>query len=519
MLHAPSLFQARPIGRLGARATSTECPEGRVFLRCGLRRMVKRRVVQRSFETRFRIVVRAVVALGFAVACAAEGPSDSRPDVLLITVDTLRADALHASGFSQDSTPRMDGLAARGVLFERAIAASSRTVPSHASMMTSRWVRGHSVGSFNGSTRLEGASTLAQRFREAGYDTAAFVSNFVLKRRTGLDAGFDTYDDTMLETESNREILTERTASETTAAALAWLADRGDNPVFLWVHYQDPHGPYRPPDSFRDKLAPVQTRVLRDLPVLDRDSGRGGIPRYQVIENERSPGFYAQRYAEEIAYTDQQVGELVDVFEQRSAERESVILLTADHGESLGERGFFFQHGERTSPDQVVVPFIVVGPGIPQSRQPDLVSHVDLAPTLLELASLPGLEDAKGLSLVARAKGGDPLPGRTLFSESPREITAYRDRRYVQARPGPGALQVEPLDPDGALRWYGFERAPDGRWLAAEPFPELRDEVTDHLRAKTPRAAAPELSDEDVARLRALGYLPDPTPGKSTGDD
>ncbi len=145
----------------------------------------------------------------------------SPPDVLLVTVDTLRADFVHSYGFEAETTPNIDALAARGVLFETAIAASTATVPSHASIMTSRYVREHSVGPFNGATRLEGAATLAEAFRAAGYETAAFVSNVVLKARTGLDRGFDLYDDELPVGETNRGSYFERVAGDTVERAVA----------------------------------------------------------------------------------------------------------------------------------------------------------------------------------------------------------------------------------------------------------------------------------------------------------
>lgn len=432
------------------------------------------------------------------------------PDVLLITVDTLRADALHTYGFPQPSTPQMDALAARGALFENAIAASSRTVPSHASIMVSRWVRAHSVRSFNGSTRLEGHPTLAERFREAGYDTAAFVSNFVLQRRSGLDAGFELYDDALDASEAVRGGYLERSAAQTTARAVAWLAARAERPFFLWVHYQDPHGPYQPPEPFHESLDPVEVRVVRALPVLERDSGRAGIPRYQAVDAERRPAVYARRYAEEVAYTDAEIGKLVAAFEGAgAADRDRVILLTADHGESLGESGFFFQHGERTSPDQVHVPFLVLAPTVRPARFTERVHHIDVAPTLLALAGLPPLGDAQGESLVARIEGGKPAAERILFSESAREITAYRGDTYLQARPGRGALRSDPLAPEGVLRWIGSRREDDGRWLAALPDPALKAALEAHLAQRTPSAAAVELDRIDEESLRALGYVPE----------
>ncbi|MCP4906588.1 MAG: sulfatase-like hydrolase/transferase, partial [bacterium] len=154
------------------------------------------------------------LGLVFVFACT-PAEERSRPDVLLITIDTLRADYVHAYGFPLEITPSIDALAERGVLFENAIAAATLTAPAHASIMTSRYVREHSIGSRNGDTRLDELSTLAESFSEAGYATAAFVSNAVLRRRIGLDRGFDTYDDELPSREQNRGNYFERIAEET----------------------------------------------------------------------------------------------------------------------------------------------------------------------------------------------------------------------------------------------------------------------------------------------------------------
>jgi choline-sulfatase len=453
---------------------------------------------------------------------------------LLITLDTLRADYIHAYGFPAPITPNIDALAKRGALFETAIAASSRTVPSHASIMTSRFVRQHSVGTENGSTQLTGHETLAQRFKAAGYRTGAFVSNFVLKRRTGLDHGFDEYDDDLRGHEAARLGLSERIAEETVARALAWLAgSRADPalsaqsalPTFLWVHLQDPHGPYLPPHSHQGSLAPVDLAPDPRLQILADDSGRMGIPRYQVLPGLRTPSDYATRYAEEIAYADYWVGELLRGFRKHSS-RDPVIVLTADHGESLGEAGYYFQHGQFTSPEQVYVPFIVVARDVEAARYPVPVSHVDLAPTLLDLAALPPFESASGVSLAPLLQRGESLAPRVIYSETKRELTAYRDGTRMRVRAGPplpgSGTNENPIRLDADLRWRAFQReiagggsdpSDDGNdWedlpLTNEDARALERDVRGFLRERMPTAPARQFTSDDIERLRALGYLP-----------
>jgi arylsulfatase A-like enzyme len=437
------------------------------------------------------VLLAGLVALG----CGEAAPAP-RPDVLLVVVDTLRADRLGAYGFPLPTSPNLDRFAADAVVFERAIAASASTVPSHASLMTSRFVREHSVGWVNGTTRLEGVVTLAERFRTAGWATGAFVSNFVLRRASGLDAGFDVYDDAFSAAERNRPGFFERVAPDTTARAKAWLGARGDEPVFLFVHYQDPHGPYLPPAEWTGAFTALETEDAAPLPVLAGDDDAGGIPRYQALPGLDRLGQYARRYAGEIAYFDASFAQLLAALEARG--RPNVVLVTADHGESFGEGGFYLNHGHATTPDQAHVPLLVRAPGLAAGRRPDPVHHVDVAPTLLALAGLPVPAEARGLALGPFLERGEPLPERLLFSDVGTEVTAYGEGRLLRARRR------------GAFGPFAYTQR---RWDAGEgetiPMrPDDLEALDAYLASSEPPVPISEaLSESDRARLRALGYL------------
>jgi arylsulfatase A-like enzyme len=439
-------------------------------------------------------------AAALALACGTGGDLAAKPDVLLVVVDTLRADRLGAYGFPAAVSPHVDALAARGVVFERAIAAGTETAPSHASIMTSRWVSRHSIGTKNGTTRLDGEETLAARLRAEGFATGAFIGNMMLQRRIGLDAGFDAYDDELPEHEANRPHYFERTAAPTTERALAWLAaQRGDQPVFLWLHYQDPHGPYTPPAPFTAAFPELVQGDEAPLPLLGNNSGAGGIPAYQRVGDERQPSRYARRYAGEVAAFDDALGRLLGAFEGRG--RPAVILLTADHGESFGENARWFVHGHSVTPDQARVPLVLVAPGLAPGRRSELVHHVDVLPTVLEWVGAKPLSEADGLALGPLLRKHEPLPERSVFCESPEEQGAYRGDRFVRAGP-PAAAER-----NGTFRWQpGF--APE----RAEPDAALGRELAAHGESRTPlRYHGALLSPAEVARLRALGYaVPEP---------
>src|SRR4051812_34400816 len=255
------------------------------------------------------VAVFALASLVLAVGCRAPSSRSSppdRPNVLLVTIDTLRADHVGCYGYTNASTPTIDALAKRGVRFETAVAHVPLTGPSHASILTGQIPLGHGFRNNSGFTLSPQVKTAAETFRAAGYRTAAFVSGFPLDRRFGFDRGFDTYDDHLPKGNDRRRTpCVERFADATTDAVLRWLqtpSPAPSAPFFLWVHYYDPHAPYEPPGDLAQRF--------RDAP-----------------------------YDGEIAFADAQLGRLLATLEASGALARTLVLATADHGESLGEHG------------------------------------------------------------------------------------------------------------------------------------------------------------------------------------
>jgi len=227
---------------------------------------------------------------------------------------------------------------------------------------------------------------------------------------------------------------------------------------------------------------------------------------FSMRDPRNRPSEYAGRYAEEILYSDHWIGELVAAAERASGARGLVVALTADHGESMGEGGWFFQHGHATTPDLARVPFVLVAPGLASRRVKDVVSHVDIAPTLLELAGVAPLDASSGLSLARWLGSGDPLPERLVFCDTEGEASAYHAGGYLRA--AGSAAHSRPPAAEEPLRFDALEQNSEGEWRPATIVPEQQQQLARYLAKPAPLVAAGVMDPEHVAQLRALGYLP-----------
>jgi arylsulfatase A-like enzyme len=246
--------------------------------------------------------------------------------------------------------------------------------------------------------------------------------------------------------------------------------------------------------------------------VLEDNVGKAGIPAYQALGEERDASVYAGLYGDELLYADHYVGEVVARLEERAGTRGSVVLLTADHGESLGELGWYFQHGHATTPDLARVPMIVTAPGASPRRIDSIVSHVDVAPTLLALAGLTPLEEASGQSLAAAILDGEPLLPRAVFTDTDGEAAFYVAGKLTRIG---GAMASQRPDPEQrptqiqSLEWGGA-----GPWRTIEVDESAVQSLMLYLEQSAPLVAAEAMRPEYVEQLRALGYLP-PEPDES----
>jgi arylsulfatase A-like enzyme/tetratricopeptide (TPR) repeat protein len=411
-----------------------------------------------------------------------------KPNVVLITLDTTRADHLGCYGDAEARTPHLDALAREGVLFAQAASTSPLTQPAHSSILTGMYPTHHGVR-VNGSTALSrDQTTLAEALAANGYETAAFVGAFVLDGRWGLDQGFGFYDDRFdLEKHKHLDLGgVQRPADKVVDAALAWLEDHERSPFLAWIHLYDPHTPYEPPEPFRSAYAA---------------GGPAGL------------------YDGEIAFTDQQVGRVTAWLQDRGLDEKTVVVVIGDHGEGLGSHGegthgyFVYDYAQH-------VPFLIKAPlaGLRGVRVEAQVSAVDVFPTVLALTGdtahavhgrslLPDMFDPSAAAEVW-AYGESMTPNLQFGWGSLHFLRSSRYKLIKAPRPELYDLSV---DPGEQTNVFDRERA-----LARDLMAKL-----EALMERTGRGApAPEsanLDEQTLARLSALGYIGAPVAPRAAG--
>ena len=439
----------------------------------------------------------------------------TRPDVVFITIDTLRVD--HVGAFTAQSparTPHMDRLAAEGVRYSQAYSPISVTGPAFCTLHTGQLPGRHGVvmNVFRGGANLPpAAETLAERLQAAGWSTGAYLSGFTLRPSLGLDQGFDAY----VAPGARR-----RTGGNTNDRLWGWLA-RQPGPVFAWYHSYDPHGPLGVWSEPAEHPG-----LARGGPDLDR------IPQYQRIGDITDAAFFAARYARAVEYADEQVGRILFMLEATGRYDDALIVLTADHGESFTERELWFDHGTTAHEEQLHVPLIIKYPdGWGKGTTEDaLVGLQDVAPTVLAALGLPGLVVTDGMSLRSTpVLGHARLEGESSHckNEPPLGCTPKGPGGKMFAVRTPGQTYIEEPRADGRSRRL-YDRVLDRAELHpldAEGPTALVDVVQ---RMSADRAAMglvdPEAptapaqthqSSDELEALRALGYIsadPQPVP-------
>jgi len=475
-------------------------------------------------------------------AKAPTGSADRRPDVVLVSIDTLRADHLGAYGRTPSITPEMDRIAAEGVVFARTLAPAPWTTPSVASMLTGLPTVHHDAGrpmhsghTFERSPLGDSFTTLAERFKMAGYRTRAVVANGFISPQSGMAQGFDEFVNPsggsyfagmLLDLPLTRVIVSavpavkwgDPRAEGLTNTALGWLAKKDEAPLFLWVHYIDPHVPYQR-DPARLELTDVLDMMRQTPPKLQPDGtvvgetfGSSEMVRSGLLWlGPRDREKLARYYAGEVAYTDRHIGRLFAELRKRAATRPVLVALTADHGEELWDHGHY-EHGHDYYAEVTRVPLIFWGPGSVSAgrRVESLAGLVDVAPTLLELAGLRPPQrkfDDQGRSL-------SPWLVATQAAETPAHWYAAGGNLYdlpsARLEEGPWCYILRANESE---ELYEVASDPHERRNVAALHPELLTGFRDKLRPQlaalmhTAAGSAPgEMTPEQLRALKALGY-------------
>ncbi len=403
------------------------------------------------------------------------GQATPKPDfgvrnVLLISIDTCRADHLSCYGFKRNTTPNIDALAADGVLFQQAQSTNPLTLPAHSSMMTGTIPPAHGVLTNQGHRLSESNTTLAEVLRDDGFQTAAVVGAFPMDKRFGLGQGFQSYDDDFGD-DTGKGLFNEATAEQVSKKAIRWLDGHSEDPFFLFVHYYDPHQRYLPPEPFATE-------------------------------------YPEDKYSGEIAYTDHWIGKIIDRLKELGQYESTAIIVTSDHGESLGDHNEN-SHGFFIYQPTIHIPFVARLPQGARGQKINApVSIIDIMPTILGLVGSTVPEANQGIDLSQSMHGGDaPADDRYLYSDTwyPAKLECCPLRglrqgpwRYIwSVRPELYNLHTDPRELKNV---YGAEQR-----IAQRLHQQLLDELEAANRSGDDNQS--ELDDETKGRLESLGYL------------
>ena len=428
----------------------------------------------------------------FSVSCSLAS-RESGDNVVLIIIDTIKPDFLGCYGYPLPTSPNIDAFASEGTLFRQVVTSAPITLPSVAAIFTSTYPVSNNVR-YNGKFFLADSSvTIAEILKERGYRTGAFIGGFPLDSKFKVNQGFDVYDDDFSSSVKKWKRTWighgvsdfERTAGEVNESVFTWLEKVKDERFFLMVHYFDPHWPYEPPSPYDEKL--------------------------------ESP------YNAELAYTDEQVGSLLRKLEGLGLMKKTLIVLTGDHGESLGAHGEN-THGNFIFDTTMLIPLILRhDDGIPKGRKIDtMVRSIDIMPTILDFLNIPGSPDSQGVSLLPALDGKlgeSPALLETMLpyyeSEDPGDIPV----KISGLRTGKWKLVYVTMEKDGRPAWIGqlydvekdpfelFDVADKNQAVFTRLMNEMHSMIREYTAGGVPENNYMEMDKETTEKLKSLGYL------------
>lgn len=420
------------------------------------------------------------------------------PRILLLTIETLRVDHTGLGGYGRDTTPNLDRLAAEGARFDRHYVHVPYTRPSLSALIASQYPQRLGVQD-NVAMLPETAVTVAERFAEGGYVTGAFLAQFLLNQNFGFNQGFHSFVSYKNDTPADAPL----------DRLKAWLSDHRNDNTFSWVHLFDPHGPYRPPAAVADRFVGDALWEADTVVVPEGKGNQRGkvVPDYVLDAGQTERRHYVSKYDADIFYADQQIGALADWLRTESLDRSTLLVVTADHGESMTDHDKYFAHGTLWEHD-IHVPMLVWAPGRVAAGTvvTGLTQHVDIVPTLLDYAGLSA-EGTAGTSLRGGIEGGGDGRAYTITNVAEKGVAKV-------ALVGPEGLKVV-VSPEGkVLAAYDLVKDPAeadnvqaGRRVEAEALAaRYMAFAAGEALSAAPSAPVRDVSAQEKAQLEALGY-------------
>ena len=432
-------------------------------------------------------------------------PGPTGPNIIFITIDTLRPDHMSCYGYHRNTSPNIDRFAEDAMLFENCFSHAPETRLSFASILS---------GFLPFETRIPQTVQLAKNvtvipeiLSSLGYETAAVMSNYVMRKKWGWGRGFRIYDDTMNQRELVRK-WPEKTAENTTNGAIKILKRLADNTFFMWIHYQDPHGPYTPPQQYSKLFWDPADKEPRNIKVNKSLYGKGGIPSYQKLPNTANYHYYVSQYDAEIRYADTEFKRLIDSIKQLGLYDDSLIMFSSDHGEGMGEHNYYFAHGDYLYNHQTHVPLIIKHGSELRGKRTDFVQHLDIVPTLLNVA---------GSTSEGRFRGYDlrnpDAPQREIYAET-RPGKAGKNLKLSLIYDGfkliytPFKKQHELFDIK-ADRWEEHDLIKDTKYLEKSKDMAVRlQRILNDDRLGLRNVSRPKkLTAEELEKFKSIGYI------------
>jgi arylsulfatase A-like enzyme len=415
------------------------------------------------------------------------------------------------NGYPRDTSPNLDRLALTGISFHNCYSQSATTGASHASLFTSRYPQNHGV--LANREKFPDGPSLMDGFRQAGYTTAGFVSSVVLGRNFGIAGRFDHFDDHLTRPELNRESRAERPAGETLQIALQWLKSERKRPVFVWIHLIDPHGPYVPPvDADRYVGDSLYQSNQEALEFAKSNWEENKIPLYQKQGSRNNAAFYIARYDAEIHYADQALGHLFEALREMDTLDNAILVVTADHGETMTEQGHrhFFSHSVVAYEEDVRVPLIATGKwknkDFRKLSADSVVRLIDIAPTLLDVAEIPADRSFQGRSLFTTLPPSIDVFSFGAYGNQQLENNVGTQFTLLQA-----SWRYIRNTKDGSEELYDHREDPKEEKNVIGAQPDIRESMKnalDNFFKTQPRGATKsiQISPEDEENMRSLGY-------------